>query len=527
MIKKLQKRIVMVFLFFSTLCLLFPLPKNIDKEKGEIKNNGEIFTYEISPSSVKFYDKNGNIVYKYKTKKNSVLLSSSYSKIFNKYYVFEEKFYPKSKKYSLFIIIANNKIPLIEKTQTPFYSPILIECKNSLSFAYIDESFSINIYDFQSKKLLRKIIFKEPIHSLSFDGKKKLLLFFRFNNGKYVKTSMYCRDINNREKNITTNAYTVTRNNNIYNNLKEKEKHLYEDFNFSYYGFLGFGDSITFGYINREEAPDKGYVPRLQLMVDDWYGGKVYNEGVPGEVTEDGLNRFESVILKDKAKYLLFHEGTNDALFVRRFPVSYILFNIESMIKISLKHSMRPILTTIIPRNGKWGEGIYRERSIEISEGIREMGQKYEIPVIDLFNIFLNYPESDGGYESLMSDTVHPSEKGYQLMAEKWYEYLKNYPPEIPDIISFFYKVDPLTNIVGIEIETSPNPDPDFKCLSIYYGEKNTEIKKFYKNEENNKIVIFLPPGKIYYIGVKATDYFNNQSNLSAILKYKSYRLFF
>ncbi len=189
----------------------------------------------------------------------------------------------------------------------------------------------------------------------------------------------------------------------------------------------------------------------------------------------------------------------------------------------------------IIPRNGKWGEGIYRERTIKISEGIKEMEQKYEIPVIDFFNIFLNYPESDRGYESLMSDTVHPSEKGYQLMAEKWYEYLKNYPPEIPKIISFSYKVDPLTKIIeieieigiGIEIEISLNLDPDFNYFSIYYGDKSSEIKNIYKNEESNLVTIFLPPEQIYYIGIRAADPLNNKSKLSSIIKYKSYRLFF
>jgi len=229
-------------------------------------------------------------------------------------------------------MIKGRNILLIENSKTPFYSPVLIEDNNSLAFGYIDENFPINIYDFQSKKLLKKIKFKEPIHFLSLDSENRKPMFFTFRNKRYVKTSVNWTDIKDRGK----NTFADIRNNNFQKDLKEKERHFYEDFNFNYYGFLGFGDSITFGYINREEALDKGYIPRLQIMVDNWYGGEVYNEGVPGEVTEDGLIRFESVILKNKAKYLLFHEGTNDALFVRRFPVSYILFNIESMIKIAL-----------------------------------------------------------------------------------------------------------------------------------------------------------------------------------------------
>jgi len=78
MIKIFQKEIVAVFLFLLFLCYLFPFQKSTNREKGKIKTKGLMLNYEITPSFLKIYDKNNNIVYKLKAKKNTILLSTSY-----------------------------------------------------------------------------------------------------------------------------------------------------------------------------------------------------------------------------------------------------------------------------------------------------------------------------------------------------------------------------------------------------------------------------------------------------------------
>lgn len=50
--------------------------------------------------------------------------------------------------------------------------------------------------------------------------------------------------------------------------------------------YIGFGDSITYGLIDYQYAPDKGYIPRLQALLTQNFGtATIFNDGFPGELT--------------------------------------------------------------------------------------------------------------------------------------------------------------------------------------------------------------------------------------------------
>jgi hypothetical protein len=52
-----------------------------------------------------------------------------------------------------------------------------------------------------------------------------------------------------------------------------------------------------------------------------------------------------------------------------------------------------------------------------------------KVSFIDMFEIYYTWPESDGGWTSLLStDHVHPSIKGYEVMTESWFEEIKRIP---------------------------------------------------------------------------------------------------
>jgi lysophospholipase L1-like esterase len=489
---------------------------------------GKIFFYTLSNNTIEISDKKGVSVFKKNAKKekNTIFLSTGFMEKENSFFIIEEHF--KNHRFSLKIAFKEKDRALVENASSPFYTPVIFSLNNITYLAYIDESFSIKVIDYKSTSLISKISFETPIHSLKYLKKENKIEFFNFTEGKYVKTYINVINLLSGKKIIEREKSYFDKKTLFYNKRDDFFKENFpEILSLDYKKFLGFGDSITFGYINRQEAPDKGYIPRLQRIIDSqWYGGEVINEGVPGEVTADAINRFEEVILKHYAKYLLFHEGTNDAIFPNKYSVSSILFNIKYMIKKAIDYNMVPVLTTIIPRNGKWGEGIYRERSIEISNGIKELSEEYKTELIDFFDIFLNYPDSDGGYMSLMSDTVHPSEKGYQLMAEKWFSSLTNIPPDVPTILSYKYSIDSISKTTAIIINLKDISDPDFKKFNIYFGEKSDSIKNYYKSSTEKIISIILPPGK-YYIALKSEDNFGNESKMSLPLKYTSYHLFF
>jgi len=193
--------------------------------------------------------------------------------------------------------------------------------------------------------------------------------------------------------------------------------------------YIGFGDSITYGYIYYEEAPEKGYIPRLEILLDQNFGDtEVVNEGWPGEITQNGLARIDKVIGNHMARYLLLMEGTNDVVF-KRISMDTTAFNLEQMVKRCIDFGLFPALATIIPRNDwRWHREFFRDRIFYLNDRIRELASNLPIPLVDQFNLFYSYPEEEGGWESLLSDYNHPNEEGYQLMAEEWFEEIKNFP---------------------------------------------------------------------------------------------------
>lgn len=194
--------------------------------------------------------------------------------------------------------------------------------------------------------------------------------------------------------------------------------------------FIGFGDSITFGMIDYEETPELGYIPRLETKLVETYGpSQVVNEGWPGEVTEQGLARISGVLEKHKAQYFLLMEGTNDVVF-RNISMDTTAFNLEQMIKICRSRRVFPVLTTIIPRNDhRWHKEFFRDRIFALNDKIRDLAERIEVSFVDMFDIYFYWPEEDGGWTSLLSnDYVHPSRKGYQVMAKSWLEEIKKFP---------------------------------------------------------------------------------------------------
>jgi len=193
--------------------------------------------------------------------------------------------------------------------------------------------------------------------------------------------------------------------------------------------YIGFGDSITYGYIHYEPAPDKGYLPRLESLLYQNFGDtEVVNEGWPGETTDHGLSRIDRVISNHSARYLLLMEGTNDVVF-NEISMDTTAFNLEEMIKRCLDFGVFPAIATIIPRKDwRWYHKFYRDRIFYLNDKIWELAQDFPIPLVDQFNLFYNYPEEEGGWKSLLSDYNHPTEEGYQLMAEEWFEEIRNFP---------------------------------------------------------------------------------------------------
>jgi len=184
------------------------------------------------------------------------------------------------------------------------------------------------------------------------------------------------------------------------------------------------GDSITFGVVGRRWFPEKGYVPRLEILLKTYLDSpRILNRGIPGEQTWEGLARLENIIQTDRSKYLLLMEGTNDMF--AGIPENIAAFNIEEMVKKAIQLGVYPLVATIIPRSDDNWESDIQKATRQFNELVRKISPAYHIPLVDQNNIFLSHPN---GYLSLFSDGAHPNEPGYQVMAEAWLEGIKRLP---------------------------------------------------------------------------------------------------
>lgn len=193
-------------------------------------------------------------------------------------------------------------------------------------------------------------------------------------------------------------------------------------------GYIGFGDSITYGYMDYEEAPDKGYPPRLQILLNQAFGTTtVFNDGIGGETTPYGATRIDRVISSRQARYILIMEGTNDVKLLE-IPIDTTLFDFKEMLRKCLAAGVFPAISTILPRRD-WIAyyTLYTDRFDEVNLNIPLIAAEKGVPMLDLFKVFDEYP--DGGPDALLStDLVHPNEKGYQVMADHWYSAIRAFP---------------------------------------------------------------------------------------------------
>ncbi len=183
--------------------------------------------------------------------------------------------------------------------------------------------------------------------------------------------------------------------------------------------YTAFGDSITNGVTyNPDRSDSPGYRQPLQILLRAFFGtGTVFNAGVDGEITADGVGRIDNAIAAQDSDVILIMEGTNDI--VNAIDVSVAAFNLRRMVQRTYeeKPDILPFLAQLPPRldpgpDGFDGPG--NSRIDELNAMIPTIGEEEGADVVDMNTPIDGHPE-------LMSNPLHPSEAGYEVMAEQWY----------------------------------------------------------------------------------------------------------
>lgn len=163
-----------------------------------------------------------------------------------------------------------------------------------------------------------------------------------------------------------------------------------------------FGDSLTFG----TGAPEGRDYPSV---LEELTGVEVINAGVPGNTTEDALKRVDEDVLDYEPDVVLITLGGNDLK--NRIGESTARANLTTIIQLIQASGAMVILGGIeIPLYGKGFADMYQS-----------VGEQTGSVLIS--NIF----EGIFGNRKMMSDYIHPNDKGYEVMAGYFYEKLHPY----------------------------------------------------------------------------------------------------
>jgi len=217
--------------------------------------------------------------------------------------------------------------------------------------------------------------------------------------------------------------------------------------------FIAFGDSITFGSMN---GPYQGigYVPRLhELLLSLFPDPMVLNRGMPGDSTWEAVSRIRNVLPTDLGLYLLMMEGTNDVTSLS-YSVDTTAFNLRNILEYSLDFGAFPLISTIIPRARSRWTAIYQQRTSRLNFLIATLAEDLGVMRVNNYSAFINFPQESGGHEVLISaDNLHPSDLGYQVMAETWFNKIKviPYPP---------YRIQAAKSVREASIRLTWEPDP-------------------------------------------------------------------
>jgi lysophospholipase L1-like esterase len=204
--------------------------------------------------------------------------------------------------------------------------------------------------------------------------------------------------------------------------------------------FLAFGDSITWGVDSPPipaSAPSFAYPEQLQLRLAARYRlqtPQVVNAGVPGEQAQDGgIRRFRGVLLQHRPDIVILMEGTNDLLSLE-VGIERGIEALRDMIREAKGQNVRVLLSTIIPQrmNGFRvpNRNPYAVLAPVFNDRIRALATAENVPLVDMFQVFA------ADMSLLGIDDVHPTVRGFQVMADTFFEAVRThfeepFPPAV------------------------------------------------------------------------------------------------
>ncbi len=164
---------------------------------------------------------------------------------------------------------------------------------------------------------------------------------------------------------------------------------------------LAFGDSLTYG---TGTSPDKAYPAVLARLARR----KVINAGIPGEVSKQGLLRLPGLLQQYQPDLIIICHGANDIL--RKQDIAITKSNLQKMINLARENHTQVVLIgvpefSLFLNTSPIYPALAKKNKLVIEQDI----------IADIL-----------AKNALKSDRIHPNSTGYQMLAERIYNLLKN-----------------------------------------------------------------------------------------------------
>ncbi len=181
---------------------------------------------------------------------------------------------------------------------------------------------------------------------------------------------------------------------------------------------VAIGNSITYG----KGSGMGGYPAMLEAQCwGNGYNVSVSNRGIPGERSPETVERFQNEI--QGADIVLLLIGTNDLTAHGTCDGSSCntVRNIASMLSDALAAGVKPFVSNIIAATSYGSYAWINNNLPSINTNIQDVAYQAGVRLVDNYRALLNH-----GGDGLYSDSLHPNDWGYEIMANEWYRAIKS-----------------------------------------------------------------------------------------------------
>jgi lysophospholipase L1-like esterase len=187
--------------------------------------------------------------------------------------------------------------------------------------------------------------------------------------------------------------------------------------------FCAFGDSMTYGVISLHSpfyqlAPSPtSYPGRLLALLSARYVTQTVSmddQGLAGELAVDGMNRLPRVLRDTQPEVVLLLEGANDFNLYGENAMEDTVWAMDQMVVMVTDAGAVPFLATLPPQRAGGYRAPHPELVAPYNARLAQVASATHATLVDIYAAF-------GGVAStalIGSDGLHPTEAGYQKMAD-------------------------------------------------------------------------------------------------------------